>query len=89
MTEKALEATTSENGIRVEQSKEMENNINLINGGEINEEVEDVEGYSRLPVDIVTTEASGLSVPSLQENKDMNEKSHFIERHQIPCIVGW
>ena len=33
MTEKALEATTSENGIKVEQSEKMENNINLINGG--------------------------------------------------------
>ena len=75
MTEKALEATTSENVIKVEQSEEMEYNINLINGGEINEEVEDVEGSSRLPVDIVTTEAFGLSVPSLQEDKDMNEKS--------------
>ena len=47
-TDKALEATTSENGITVEQSEEMENDINLINGGEINEEVKDIEGFSSL-----------------------------------------
>ena len=75
MTEKALEATTSENGIRVEQSEEMENNINLINGGETNKEVEDIESSSSLSADIVTTEASGLSVSSLQEDIDTTEKS--------------
>ena len=62
-TDKALEATTSENGITVEQSEEMENDINLINGGEINEEVATDDSH------LDPTNCNGNFKQKLNENK--------------------